>query len=320
MLSSTEVTLAETPFRPDAAVPMEQVPCPVCEGPDHSPERVIRGWQLVRCRSCGMVFVNPQPSDAALMAAYNGEGVLAEAVGGHLDKASFYETWFSPRDHQIWRARLRRMAKLCGGGRLLEYGCGPALVGQVATEEGWQVEAIDVGEWIRELQPRRSFPLHIGTIREQHWPDGRFDAIYAQDVFEHLRRPCAEAAELARLLRRGGVLYVHVPNYYSVTIRLGVSRFAYNEPPGHLNFFTPAALRNLLRRAGFARVELSSDHLEYQDFWKRGPFDYPSFERDLAAQGRVEHSRLWGLLRTLINFPLGWLRCGTYLWGFAIRG
>ncbi len=294
--------------------------CPICDLQRHDPERAIGAWRLVRCRDCGMVFVNPQPTEAALLAGYNGEGELAYAVGGHLDKASFYETWFTARDRQIWRARLRKMASLCGGrGRLLEYGCGPAVVGQVAFEEGWQVEAIDVGEWIRQLQPRRGFPLHVGTIRDQHWPNACFDAIYAQDVFEHLRRPREEAVELARLLRPGGVLYVHVPNYAALTIRLGVSRFAYNEPPGHLNYFTPRTLRELLRRAGFGRIRLSSDHLEYQDFWRRDPFDYRAFEDRIATQGRATPGRLWNAARALINLPLRVFRCGTYLWGYAMR-
>jgi len=267
-----------------------------------------------------MVFVNPQPSEAALLAGYNGQGELAYAVGGHLDKTAFYETWFTACDRRVWRTRLRKMARLCGGrGRLLEYGCGPALVGQVALEEGWQVEALDVGEWIRALQSRRGFPLHVGTIRAQRWPDGRFDAIYAQDVFEHLRRPREEAVELARLLRPGGVLYVHVPNYAALTIRLGVSRFAYNEPPGHLNYFTPRTLGELLRRAGFGRIRLSSDHLEYQDFWRRDTFDYRGFEHRIATHGRGSPGRLWKAARALINLPLGAFRCGTYLWGYATR-
>jgi len=112
---------------------------------------------------------------------------------------------------------------------------------------------------------------------------------------EHLRRPRDEVAELARLLRPGGVLFVHVPNYASLTIRLGVSRFAYNEPPGHVNFFTPATLHKLLSATGFSQIKLSSDHLEYQDFWRRGPFDYAGFEKGLAAGGRPTSSRAWEL-------------------------
>lgn len=267
-----------------------------------------------------MVFANPQPTDAALASAYNGQGELARAVGGHLDKVEFYRTWFSDRDRRTWAGRLARMARLIGGpARLLEYGCGPAMVGQVAAAAGWQVEAIDLGAWIRRLQPERSFPLHVGTIREQNWPAGRFDAIYAQDVFEHLSRPREELAEIARVLRPGGVLYVHVPNYASLTIRLGVSRFAYNEPPGHLNYFTPATLTRMLQDAGFGRVRLSSDHLEYSDVRRRGEFDYDTFEQQIAACGRPEHGPVWSFVRGLVNLPLGLFRCGTYLWGFAVR-
>lgn len=267
-----------------------------------------------------MVFANPQPREDLLGAGYDGQGNLAYDVGGHLDKIRFYESWFSPEDLARWTRHLHRMAKLIGGpGHLLEYGCGPALVGKVASGLGWRVEAIDVGSWIRELQPARSFPLHVGTLRDQQWPAGCFDAVYAQDVLEHLSRPREELTEIVRLLRPGGALFVHVPNYASLTIRLGRSRFAYNEPPSHLNYFTPSTLTNLLRQVGFAQVRLGSDHLEYQDLWRRGSFDYARFESEIAAHGRPQHGPLWKMLRATINLPLHLLRCGTYLWGYAVR-
>ncbi len=303
----------------DIAAPLQEVSCPLCNGPDHVHERHIGAFQLVRCRNCGMVFVNPQPTPEALAAGYSGRGLLARCIGGRTDKTTFYETWFGSRDRRRWTAVLRRMARMTGKGRLLEYGCGPALVGQMAADDGWQVEAIDLGEWIRELQPQRSFPLHVGTLIEQHWTDGRFDAIYAQDVLEHLQRPLDELRELARILRPGGVIYVHVPNYASLTIRLGVSRFAYNEPLGHLNYFTPRTLGEMLRRAGFLRIRLGSDHLEYQDFFRRQSFDYAAFEQHIAAAGRREPGIVWRLARGIMNVPLNLLRCGTYLWGYAIR-
>jgi len=303
----------------DVSLSMERVPCPLCAGWDHRFERRVRGFELVRCRRCRLTFVNPQPTDEAIAAGYDGQGELGRLIGGRPDKVTFYETWFSQQDRRRWRRTLEEMARLSGGGRLLEYGCGPALVGQVAAKSGWQVEAIDIGSWIRELQPRRSFPLRVGTLREQAWPAGHFDAVYAQDVLEHLRRPCDELTELARILRPGGVLYVHVPNYASLTIRLGVSRFAYNEPPGHLNYFTPATLIALLHRCGLACVRVGSDHLEYQDLWRRGTFDYASFEHSIAAHGRQEGGRWWSLARGLVNIPVNVLRCGTYLWAYALR-
>jgi SAM-dependent methyltransferase len=302
------------------SIELRPVSCPLCGGGRHRPEREIRGFQLARCCDCRMVFVNPQPAPEVLAAGYNAEDGLADLIGGRADKVDFYETWFGQRDRKRWSTALGRMARIVGTGRLLEYGCGPALVGQLAAELGWQVEAIDVGAWIRELQSKRDFPLHVGTLAEMDWPDGRFDAVYAQDVLEHLQRPLEELRALARLLRSGGVLYVHVPNYASLTIRLGVSRFAYNEPLGHLNYFTPGTLAAMLRRAGFDRVRLGSDHLEYQDLLRRGDaFDYEAFERGIAERGRRQPGRLWALVRGLVNLPLHVFLCGTYLWGYAVR-
>lgn len=306
--------------RTDLSFAMQQVPCPLCGESASTFERCVRGFALTRCQICGMVYVNPQPSPETLAAGYSGNSPVTEWIGGPPDKARFYETWFSPRDRQRWTKVIARLETHVGRGWLLEYGCGPALVGQIAAERGWQVEGIDLGEWIRELQPKRSFPLRVGTLAQQDWPDGHFDAIYAQDVLEHLQHPLDELRELARLLRSGGMIYVHVPNYASLTIHLGVSRFAYNEPLGHLNYFTPRTLAAMLRRAGFTRVRLHSDHLEYQDFVHREPFDYGTFEAGLATVGgRQTGGRLWAAARNLLNVPLDLFKCGTYLWGFAQR-
>ncbi len=303
-----------------AGIALEPVPCPLCDGTDHREERIIRGFRLVQCNGCGMVFVNPQPTAETLAAGYNvQDSQLADLIGGRQDKVDFYRTWFSERDQRRWQAVLRKLERIGGRGRLLEYGCGPAIVGQLAADAGWQVDAIDVGEWIRELQPERTFPLHVGTLDDMDWPECHFSVVYAQDVLEHLARPLDELRKLARLLRPGGVIYVHVPNYASLTIRLGVSRFAYNEPLGHLNYFTPRTLTLMLRKAGLGRVRLSSDHLEVEDFIRRGPFDYEAFERKVEEGGRRRRGRLWAIGRELINVPLGLFQCGTYLWGFAKR-
>ncbi len=299
---------------------LDIVPCPLCDSDNHRPERVVNGYQLVRCRDCDMVFVNPQPSHESIAAGYNAQNGTSDVIGGPGNKLDFYRQWFSEQDRQRWRNNLRHMAHLNRGkGRLLEYGCGPAFVGQLAADEGWKVEAIDIGEWIKGLADQRSFPLHVGNLCEQNWPDGRFDAVYAQDILEHLQRPLDELKELARLLRPGGVLYFHVPNYASLTIKFGVSRFAYNEPLGHLNYFTPRTLSAMLQKAGFARIKCHSDHLEYQDFFSREAFDYESFENDIQNAGRPTPGLVWSFARGLINIPLNLFCCGTYLWGFAAR-
>jgi SAM-dependent methyltransferase len=78
-------------------------------------------------------------------------------------------------------------------------------------------------------------------------------------VFEHLPNPGVELAQLRRVLRPGGLLYVDVPNYRTLSILLGRDDFMLNEPPQHLNYFTPASLASLVRSAGFTDVRVFSN-------------------------------------------------------------
>jgi SAM-dependent methyltransferase len=88
---------------------------------------------------------------------------------------------------------------------------------------------------------------------------GSFDVVYAAQVFEHLPTPAVELAEIRSVLRPEGLLYIDVPNYQTLSILLGRDDFMLNEPPQHVNYFTPQSLRRLLQSAGFANIRVSTD-------------------------------------------------------------
>ena len=215
------------------------------------------------------------------------------------------------------------------GQRVLEVGAGTTWLSNVLAARGCFVVATDITRRLYVgLDSADVLMRHSGTVYDRIQAemndipcvDASFDLIVANAVFHHSENLLETLTEMHRLLRPGGMIYVHVPNYASLTIHLGVSRFAYNEPLGHLNYFTPRTLAAMLRRAGFTRVRLHSDHLEYQDFVHREPFDYGTFEAGLAtAGGRQTGGRLWAAARSLLNVPLDLFKCGTYLWGFAQR-
>ena len=67
---------------------------------------------------------------------------------------------------------------------------------------------------------------------------------HAHDVNEWLSRA-------AKLLRRGGVLAVALPNFQSIFRRILQHRDPYICPPAHLNFFGPTNLTLLFEKHGF---------------------------------------------------------------------
>ena len=105
-------------------------------------------------------------------------------------------------------------------GRILEVGCGPAVMTPELAAMGFEVHGIDVsGEMIRRARQRMiDHPLEsrcrfaVGDFERLDYPDGFFDAVLAMGVLEYL--PCyAEALRgTARVLKPGGVAVFTAPN------------------------------------------------------------------------------------------------------------
>jgi SAM-dependent methyltransferase len=99
------------------------------------------------------------------------------------------------------------------------------------------------------------------------FPEGCADAVFANQVIEHVANPLHFAAEACRVLRPGGVFVVTTPNvrYLRHVMRLLFMGFgpvtsgaALRTPQvwddGHIHFFTTRDLEWLARTAGFSRV------------------------------------------------------------------
>jgi hypothetical protein len=68
-------------------------------------------------------------------------------------------------------------------------------------------------------------------------------------VIEHVPSPRKVMEKLRGLLRPGGAVWIHTPNYASTAIRM--ARDGSNYPGGHLSCFTPRTLARLCRDSGF---------------------------------------------------------------------
>ena len=105
-------------------------------------------------------------------------------------------------------------------GRLLEVGCGPAIMLPDLLAMGFEVHGIDVSaEMIRRAEQRMaSHPLAsrctltIGDVEKLDFPDGRFDAVLAMGVLEYLATYHLALREIARVLKLGGQLVLTIPN------------------------------------------------------------------------------------------------------------
>ncbi len=225
------------------------VTCNVCGADDA--EAVHPDVCLVRCRRCGLGYVNPQPSDEALAGLYTDEYYTKPIDPGGL---SYVEN--QQGLERFFGARLRRLERLVRPGRVLEGGAGLGYLLNAAARRGWRAVGLETSEFA-STHAQREFGLDVRcqALDEAALPDGAFDAVVMRDLLEHARDPRATLLEARRVLRAGGVLALSVPNFASLNARLGGLAWRHLRPAQHLWHFTPECLGRLLGGCGFEVAE-----------------------------------------------------------------
>lgn len=125
------------------------------------------------------------------------------------------------------------------GGRVLDIGCGAALVADRlidlhATYVGAEYGGHQLDYAVRTAKSREGRPLRSFFVQAdaEHLPfaDASFDVVVMTEVIEHLLRPELAVWELARVLRPGGVFVMTTNNASEMPLRSPLSHmFAWLE-------------------------------------------------------------------------------------------
>lgn len=154
---------------------------------------------------------------------------------------------------------------LSGVQQVCDLGCGNGYMASRLGAAGLHVTGIDASESGLAIARRHyatdrvSFVrAEIGADLEALLPAGlRFDAVVSSDVIEHLYRPAALLETAADLLKPGGYLIIGTP-YHGYLKNLAISvlnkwdtHHSVHWDGGHIKFFSPKTLRELVERHGF---------------------------------------------------------------------
>ena len=219
-------------------------PCAVCAGADFAFLARDGAYAWEECRACGFVRV---------AAGFT----LAEAARGEDDAAmgrayiEGYRAKFAAKMARSRRraARLRRRAQ---GDDFLDVGSNFGFMVEAAAGVGFRATGVEVNRTLVEAA-RAQFPgrdFVAGLLEEQRFGERRFDVVYCSEVIEHTADPRLFLAQLAAVMRPGGLLYLTTPHIREYRKR----GFADMGAPDHKLYFNGSNLRLLLQGCGFATV------------------------------------------------------------------
>ncbi|MGE0151478.1 MAG: class I SAM-dependent methyltransferase [Reyranellaceae bacterium] len=169
-----------------------------------------------------------------------------------------------PGEHQLMLLpAIRPFLATPGRARtLLDLGCGNGWLSAQYAALGYAVTGCDVSQDGLRLAAE-AFPdvvfrrLSAYEDLRPLAPPGGFAAIVCSEVIEHLIDPAAMLANTRRVLANDGVLILTTP-YHGYLKNLAISlangwdrHFSVGHRGGHIKFFSPVSLRDMLRQNGF---------------------------------------------------------------------
>ncbi|HET6400112.1 MAG TPA: class I SAM-dependent methyltransferase [Candidatus Kapabacteria bacterium] len=255
----------------------ETVSCDLC-GADAAQIRYKkRGFTIVQCSRCGMVYTNPRLKGAKIAELYDADYFQGHGFDKSIDyvrdvkeyggtKANYsLDDWdldtirsmlrdTTPPDDRSSAPPLVRG----GGARLLEIGCGTGVFLAKAREHGFECAGLELSSYAAEFVRKMGIPVETKSIEEADFAENSWDVIVMREVIEHLPHPIASLQTIHKWLRPGGVLFMATGNYDCPERKLRGADWFYFMPEGHLYYFSNRTMAKYLRKAGFRTVRVTN--------------------------------------------------------------
>lgn len=164
----------------------------------------------------------------------------------------------------LWPGVFRQLADRPEIDRVLDAGCGNGAFAGALSDRGYRVFGIDLeasGVSIaRDHRPE--IPFEVASVYDDLRDPfgGRFDAIVALEVIEHLYDPRRFVSRAFEAIEPGGVLILSTP-YHGYLKNLTLAATGKLDPHftalwdgGHIKFWSRKTLSTLLEEAGFEVV------------------------------------------------------------------
>ena len=266
--------------------PLESVPCALC-GNENLKLIVTEDWfgddfNVVRCGKCKLIFTNPRPTREWKENFYDPD--INEYLQQDQREFPFQnENLISRIDVPAWDYL---KTQLPNGSKLLDVGCSSGAFVRAALHHGFNASGMDYSEEaVAHARNTDNLDVFQGHVEKIPAEDNSYDIITLIQVIEHFDHPMEALAELQRVLKPGGLLYLETVNYQKLywleryfsflkplyfKVRKQESPWWKDRLPwvpfDHYYHWTPRTIRKALRKAGFQQEE--SHYFAKTDPWK----------------------------------------------------
>ena len=228
--------------------------CIICNGKKLSTAAKVLKIEFLQCSNCNHVFSKYRYSKKFLKNFWKKKGDIIN-VHSHQNQQKYRSKFLSePKVSKVLKF-VKRKNKLT---KWLDLGCGNGEFLLAAKKRGIKVYGFDLNQRDIKYAKKNGINAHRSNFQEFYSyaksKKQKFDIASATGYFDMIENPVDEMHKLNKLLNKGALLMIDLPDFNSVTH--GMIRSFPNESIRHLNAcqissFTFKSLSYLLKKNGF---------------------------------------------------------------------
>lgn len=204
-------------------------------------------YEIWECQKCGIYFLNPMMNQEELRKCYK------------QDYYSYYD-YTKERENinilkKLWRILIKvntYTPELPPHAKILDIGCGSGEWLYGMKKKGYKVKGCEISKEAAEIgRETAGIDIYSGQLTDGVFKDEEFDFIRSNHSFEHINNPNETLDEIYRILKKGGQLFIGVPNTGGLWSSIYKEYWYYLGAPIHVYNYSDRNLSFLLKRHGF---------------------------------------------------------------------
>lgn len=227
---------------------MNYVNCYNCGESDYDNYLTENGFNLVKCKTCGLLYVNPREEESEI--------VKATKLGTHKGITNLHVVGNFENDKIINYLNVIKFyfkPDILSGESWLDIGCGHGeFMSALKEYTSGNLNILGYEPNLAKTSSAISRGFEVVSDFTQV-PKEKFSYLSALNVFSHLSNPVSEINKWSMLLKSGGHFLIqtgntsHLPPYFHPRPLL---------LPDHLSFANKEILKSILKRNGFGNFKI----------------------------------------------------------------
>lgn len=209
-----------------------------------------KDWQVVKCTKCGLVKTEREKEEISKNYHRDEEYIASEK-----------------QFKNIFLKRFKIIKKVISKkGRVIDIGSSTGVLLKLFKDDGWEALGIEPSKSAKYAR-KRGIEVINKKFEEVSLPKNKYDVVILNHTLEHVDNPLKVIKKVYEILKKGGIIFIDVPNFASLSSVLFRKRFSLLCPEEHNFHFTKDSLSKLLVKSKFSVIysETRSGLFDYQN-------------------------------------------------------